>query len=97
MTNVTKTRKRGRGTGQTVADEEALAYSGNFPYLRKLQFLEDEDGRRRGVLIPMDAFRRLMLDYRSIATVLNLKEQDFLDWDEALAELRADGIVPSKS
>jgi hypothetical protein len=35
-----------------------------------------------------------MRDYRALAAALKAKDEDMVDWEDALAELRADGILP---
>jgi hypothetical protein len=59
-----------------------------------MEFVADSSGQLTAVLVPFEGFRRLMLDYRSIATAFKTKDEDFIDWEDALAELRADGTLP---
>ncbi len=97
MTNAVKGSHRKKRMKATTPDDPALEFAKNFPYLGGLSCVADTFGELTAVLIPMTAFRRLMLDYQSIATALNTTDADLVDWDQALNELRADGILPPKS
>jgi hypothetical protein len=46
------------------------------------------------VVLNIDSFKRLMRDYWAISTAFKAKDEELIPWEEALAELRADGIIP---
>lgn len=77
------------------SEDPALVYAKTLPYLNDLKFLETKTGRRTAVLVPLDGFRRLVRDYWAMASTLKAKGEDMVDCEDALTELRKDGIVPS--
>jgi hypothetical protein len=82
-------------SGPREEAEGAIQYAKKLAYLRGLKFLEDGSGKRIGVLLTLEAFRRLMLDHWAMSSALTVKDSDLVDWDEAIAEMREDGI-PAK-
>jgi hypothetical protein len=88
-------RRKERADSEVTAD--ALEYAKRFPYLGDMRFVADASGKRVAVLISGEGFSRLMRDYWAIASAWNAKDDEFIDWEEAKEELRADGRLPAKS
>jgi len=97
MASATKSQRPKRRTRVKAEHDSALDYALGFPYLSDLKFLEDASGERSAVVIPLEGFRRLMRDYWALTTVVNSKEEDFIDFEEFVSELRADGLLPPES
>jgi hypothetical protein len=64
------------------------------------QFVVDEKGERRSVLLSIEEFNAMLEEYENFADALALKEaietstpEDFEDWDEFSARLRAEGKI----
>jgi hypothetical protein len=84
-----------RGKDYTAdSPDPVLNYAANFPYLADIELVTDTLGKPKAVLLPLDSFGQLMRDYWALAAALKAKDEDMVDWEDALAELRADGILP---
>ena len=64
------------------------------------QFLVDEQGERRSVLLSIDEYQAVMEELENMRDAQLLHElgetsgpEDFQDWEEAKAELRAAGKI----
>jgi hypothetical protein len=57
------------------------------------QFIVDAKGRKTGVVLPFNAYRRLMEDLHDLAVVAERRDEAPITLDEMRRRLRKDGIV----
>ena len=60
----------------------------------KPQYITDEKGRKKAVILSMRDYRRLMEDLYDIAVVRARRGEPTIPWEEVVAGLKADGILP---
>jgi hypothetical protein len=58
-----------------------------------LQYLTDEKGERRAVVLPLPEYEKLLEDLQDLAVVAERREEPTVPHQEFLAELRRDGIL----
>ena len=57
------------------------------------QYVTDADGRRTGVLLPIEAFERLMEDIEDLAVAAERRDEPTIPHAEAVDRLREDGLL----
>ena len=72
-----------------------LEYAQQLPFLADMKFVADAHGRKSAVVIPIEAFLVLIRNYWALETVVSSKDEDFIDFEEFVAQLRADGLLPA--
>ena len=58
-----------------------------------LQYLTDEAGKRRAVVLPIEKFQQLLEDLADLAIVAERRDEPSLSHADFLAELRRDGLL----
>ena len=59
-----------------------------------IQYVVDENGTRKNVLVPVDEFEELLEDLRDLAILAERREEPARPHDEVVAELKRDGYRP---
>lgn len=59
-----------------------------------VQYVTDEDGQKKAVLMPIAEYERLMEDLSDLATIADRRKEPTVSHEEFLAELKKDGILP---
>ena len=57
------------------------------------QYLTDERGRKRSVILPISKFQELIDDIEDLAAVAERRDAPTMSHEEFLAELRGDGLI----
>ena len=58
-----------------------------------LQFVTDEDGEKRAVILPIEEFQELLEDLADLAVVAERREEPTVSHQEFTAELERDGLL----
>ncbi len=58
-----------------------------------LQFVTDEDGEKRAVILPIEEFQELLEDLADLAVVAERREEPTVSHKEFTAELERDGLL----
>lgn len=59
-----------------------------------VQYVTDEDGQKKAVLISIADYERLMEDLSDLAAIADRRQEPTVSHEEFLAELKKDGILP---
>lgn len=59
-----------------------------------VQYVTDEDGQKKAVLMPIADYERLMEDLSDLAAIADRRKEQTVSHEEFLAELKKDGILP---
>lgn len=59
-----------------------------------VQYVTDEDGQKKAVLMPIADYERLMDDLFDLAAIADRRKEPTVTHEEFLAELKKDGILP---
>jgi len=59
-----------------------------------VQYVTDEDGRKKAVLLPIADYERLLEDLSDLAAIADRRKEPTVSHEEFLAELKKDGILP---
>lgn len=59
-----------------------------------VQYVTDEDGRKKSVLISIADYERLMEDLSDLAAIVDRRKELTVSHEEFIAELKKDGIRP---
>ena len=57
------------------------------------QYVTDERGRKRSVILPISKFQELIDDIEDLAAVAERRDEPTMSHEEFLAELRGDGLI----
>lgn len=57
------------------------------------EFITDEKGERKSVILPVAEFEELMEDIQDLATVAERREEPTLSHEALVAELKDDGLL----
>ena len=60
----------------------------------ELQFIRDEKGRKKAVVLPIRRYRELMEDLHDLAVLAERRDEPTVSWEEVKRKLRADGRLP---
>jgi len=58
------------------------------------QFIVDERGRKKAVILPIRQYRRLLEDLHDLAVIASRRDEATYSLDEIEQRLRADGLLP---
>lgn len=59
-----------------------------------LQFITDEEGEKKAVILPIDEFIELLEDLEDIALVAERRDEPTVSFEQVIAELKRDGLLP---
>jgi len=59
------------------------------------EYLVDEQGNRKAVVVPLEEYERLLEDLHDLAVVAERRDEPSASLEEVKARLRVDGILPS--
>lgn len=59
-----------------------------------VQYLTDEKGERRGVLLALEDYERLMEDLADLAVVAERRDEPVIEHSKFVEELKRDGLLP---
>lgn len=57
------------------------------------QYITDEKGKKKSVILPISKFHELLEDIEDLATVAERRDEPTMSHEEFLAELRNDGLI----
>ncbi len=60
-----------------------------------VQYVTDEAGQRKAVVMPIADYQRLMEDLDDLAAIADRRGEPTIPHDKFLEELRRDGILPT--
>ena len=58
------------------------------------QFIVDEHGKPKAVIIPFKAYQRLLEDLDDIAVVEARRDEGWVSWEDVKRRLKVDGLLP---
>lgn len=58
-----------------------------------VQYVTDEDGQKKAVLMPIADYERLMEDLSDLSAIADRRKEPTVSHEEFLAELKKDGIL----
>ncbi len=58
------------------------------------QYVTDESGRKTAVILPIEEFEELMEDLADLAVLLERRDEPTIPFDEVIAKLKQDGLLP---
>jgi len=58
------------------------------------QFIVNQDGRKTAVVMPINAYRRLLEDLHDLSAVAERRQEPSLPLAEVKRRLQADGLLP---
>ncbi|HEY85519.1 MAG TPA: hypothetical protein G4N96_10470 [Chloroflexi bacterium] len=58
-----------------------------------VEYITDEMGEKKAVILPIRTFRRLLEDFEDLAAVAERRNEETVSHDKLLAELEHDGIL----
>lgn len=59
------------------------------------QYVTDEQGKKTGVLLPIDQYERLLEDLEDLAAIAERRNEVTITHAELIEELRRDGLLPN--
>ncbi|MCA9927245.1 MAG: hypothetical protein KC419_02155 [Anaerolineales bacterium] len=59
-----------------------------------LEYITDESGQRRSVVLPIATFEALLEDLQDLATIAKRRDEPTVSHEELIAELKRDGLLP---
>jgi len=60
-----------------------------------VQYVTDEAGQRKAVVMPIADYQRLMEDLDDLATIADRRDEPTIPHDKFIEELKRDGILPT--
>lgn len=60
-----------------------------------VQYVTDEAGQRKAVVMPIADYQRLMEDLDDLAAIADRRDEPTIPHDKFLEELKRDGILPT--
>jgi len=57
------------------------------------QYITDEKGERKSVILPLSEFEELIEDVQDLARVAERREEPTISHEELIAELKRDGLI----
>lgn len=60
-----------------------------------VQYVTDEAGQRKAVVMPLADYQRLMEDLEDLAAIADRRDEPTIPHDKFLEELKRDGILPT--
>lgn len=60
---------------------------------KNIQYITDETGEKRSVVLPVEDYEELLEDIQDLATIAERKNEKSLSLDEVLKNLKADGLL----
>jgi hypothetical protein len=60
-----------------------------------IQYVTDEAGARKGVLLSLEEYERLLEDLADLAVAAERREEPTIPHRQFLEELKSDGLLPS--
>ena len=58
-----------------------------------LQFITDDEGEKKAVILPLEEFIELLEDLEDIALVAERRDEPTVPFSEVIAELKGDGLL----
>ena len=58
-----------------------------------LQYITDETGEKRSIILPISEFEALLEDLEGLAIVAERRDESLTSHDEIIAELKEDGLL----
>ncbi len=59
----------------------------------KPQFITDESGKKKAVIIPIEKFQELMEDIEDLAAMAERRDEPVISHEEVVEELKRDGLL----
>ncbi len=58
------------------------------------QYVTDENGKKTAVILPIEDFEGLLEDIEDLAALLERRDESAISFDEVIAKLKKDGLLP---
>jgi len=58
------------------------------------QYVTDESGKKTAVILPIEEFEELLEDIEDLAVLLERRDEPTIPFDEVIAKLKQDGLLP---
>ena len=59
-----------------------------------LQFVTNEEGEKKAVILPIDEFLELMEDLEDLALLAERRDESTIPFEQVKIELKRDGLLP---
>jgi hypothetical protein len=63
------------------------------PTTTQREFIVDDSGRTKAVILPIREYERLLEDLHDLATIEERKDETSIPWEDVKARLKADGLI----
>ena len=60
---------------------------------KNIQYITDETGEKRSVILPVEDYEELLEDIQDLVAIAERKNEKSLSLDEVLKNLKADGLL----
>jgi hypothetical protein len=58
------------------------------------QYITDDKGKKTAVILPIEEFEELLEDIEDLAVLLERRDEPTIPFDEVVAKLKQDGLLP---
>jgi hypothetical protein len=58
------------------------------------QYITDESGKKTAVILPIEEFEELLEDIEDLAVLLERRDEPTVPFEEVIAKLKQDGLLP---
>lgn len=60
---------------------------------KKIEYITDEDGNKKSVVLPVETYEELLEDIQDLAAIAERKGEESVPFDQVLKNLKADGLL----
>lgn len=60
---------------------------------KKIQYITDDAGEKKSVVLPVEDYEELLEDIQDLVTIAERRDEKSLSFDEVLKNLKADGLL----
>lgn len=60
---------------------------------KNIQYITDEDGQKKSVVLPVEDYEELLEDIQDLATIAERNNEKSLSLEDVLKNLKADGLL----
>ncbi|MCI5066658.1 hypothetical protein MRY87_13130 [bacterium] len=61
--------------------------------LNKIQFITDEDGNKKSVVIPVEAYEEILEDIQDLVAIAERSGEDSVPLEDLIKSLKSDGLL----
>jgi PHD/YefM family antitoxin component YafN of YafNO toxin-antitoxin module len=60
---------------------------------RKVQYITDETGKKRSVVLPVEDYKEMLEDIQDLVAIAERRDEKTVSLDELKKNLKADGLI----